>query len=271
MTILRRLQIVLIALLLLTAGVASAFAADSPILDRIASSGVLRVGMSGDQAPMNAKARSGQLIGLEVDLASLLAAAMDVKVELVTKPFPDLLPALKSGEVDVVMSGMTITRERTADVSFVGPYMVSGKSILTKSKVLAAADEASDVNQATITVTTLENSTSQSFVEKHMPDVKLVTSKDYDSAVKLVVDGQADALVADMPVCVLSVMRYPGADLVTLTQPFTIEPIGIALPAEDAQFLNLIENYFRALEGMGVTQQLRKKWLEDGSWIAALP
>jgi len=271
MTFIRRFHLLCIVLLVLIASCASTFSADSPILDRIAASGVLRVGMSGDQAPMNATARSGQLIGLEVDLANLLAAGMDVKVELVTKPFPELLPALKAGEVDIVMSGMTITRERTASVSFVGPYMVSGKSILTKSTILAAADEAGDVNKASLTVTTLENSTSQSFVEKNMPDVKLVTSKDYDSAVKMVVNGEADALVADMPVCVLSVMRYPGADLVTLTQPFTIEPIGIALSAEDAQFLNLIENYFRTLEGMGVTQQLRTKWLENDSWIAALP
>jgi len=248
-----------------------AFAAESPVLDRIASNGVLKVGMSGNQAPMNAKDRSGQLIGLEVDLANILAASMDVKAELVVKPFAELLPALKAGEVDVVMSGMTITADRTASVSFVGPYTLSGKSILTKSKTLAAADEAGDINRANLTITTLEGSTSQQFVEKNLSQVKMVTSKDYDAAVKMVLDGQADALVADMPVCVLSLMRYPGQDLVTLNQPLTIEPIGIALPAGDAQLLNLLENYFRTLEGMGVMQQLRKKWLEDGSWVAALP
>lgn len=74
-----------------------------------------------------------------------------------------------------------------------------------------------------------------------------------------------------MPVCVLSLLRFPGSDLVTLSQSFNIEPIGMAISAADQQFLNLLENYFRALEGLGVTQQLRAKWLEDGSWIAALP
>lgn len=248
-----------------------AFSADSPVLDRIATSGVLKVGMSGNQAPLNAKSRTGQMMGLEVDLANILASAMEVEVELVVKPFADLLPALHAGEVDIVMSGMTITAKRSANVSFVGPYTLSGKSILTKSKALAAADEAGDINKQTLTVTALQGSTSQTFVEKHLPQVKLVTSQDYDTAVKMVLDGQADALVADMPVCVLSVMRYPGEDLVTLNSPLTIEPIGIALPAGDAQLLNLIENYYRTLEGMGVMQQLRKKWLEDGAWLPALP
>ncbi len=270
MNLMRRNRLLPVFVLLLLA-CGAAFSADSPVLDRIASNGVLKVGMSGNEAPMNAKSRSGQLIGLEVDLANILASAMDVKPELVVKPFPELLPALKAGEVDIVMSGLTITAGRSADVSFVGPYTLSGKSILTKSKILAAADEAGDINLPTLTITALQDSTSQSFVEKNLPKVKLVTVKAYDEAVKMVLEGGADALVADMPVCILSVMRYPGQDLVTLTQPLTIEPIGIALPAEDAQFLNLVENYFRTLVGLGVMQQLQKKWLEDNSWVAALP
>ena len=135
--------LVITGLILILAGNLT-LAASSPVLDRIASNGVLKVGMSGDQAPMNAKSRSGQLIGLEVDLANILASAMGVRAELVVKPFPELLPALKAGEVDVVMSGMTITADRSADFSFVGPYTLSGKSILTKSRTLAASDEAGD-------------------------------------------------------------------------------------------------------------------------------
>jgi polar amino acid transport system substrate-binding protein len=271
MNVIYRKPLFVVFVLLLILSSTFALAADSPVLDRIASSGVLRVGMSGNQAPLNAKSRSGQLIGLEVDFAKLLASAMDVKAELIVKPFPELLPALQSGQIDVVMSGMTITAERSAKVSFVGPYALSGKSILTKSKTLAAADEAGDINQASLTVAALEGSTSQRFVEKNLPRVNLVKTTDYDSAVKMVLEGQADALVADMPVCLLSLMRYPEEDLVTLEQPLTIEPIGIALPAGDTQFLNLVENYFRTLEGLGVMQQLRIKWMEDSSWVAALP
>ena len=264
-------RFLLVLTLCLGLAVSLAFSGSSPSIDRIVNNGVLKVGLSGNQAPMNAKTRSGQLVGLEVDLANILASAMEVKVEFVVRPFPQLLPALQNGEVDIVMSGMTITARRTADFAFVGPYMLSGKSILTKSKTLAKADDAGDINKANLTVTALANSTSQDFVENNLQNVTLVTSDDYDEAVKMILEGRADALVADMPVCVLSVMRYPGEDLVTLTAPLTIEPIGIVLPAGDAQFLNLVENYYRTLEGMGTMQQLRRKWLEDDSWVAALP
>lgn len=112
-------------------------APESPVLARIVETGKIRVGMSGDQAPLNVRSKSGQLIGLEVDLANLVADALDVEVEFVTKPFPELLPALNAGDVDIVMSGMAITAKRSLDAVFVGPYMLSGKSILTKSPELA--------------------------------------------------------------------------------------------------------------------------------------
>jgi polar amino acid transport system substrate-binding protein len=264
-------QLLVVYALILGLGGISTFAADSPVLDRIAEKGVLKVGMSGNQAPMNMRNRSGELMGLEVDLARTLAAAMGVKAEFVVKPFPELLPALKAAEVDIVMSGMTITAERAASFSFVGPYQLSGKSILTKSMTLAQAEEVEDLNEANLTMTALESSTSQRFVENYLPNVKLVTARDYDTAVKMVVEGKADAMVADMPACVLALLQLPDQGLMTLNQPLTIEPFGIVLPPEDKQFLRLFDNYFGTLDRMGVIMQLQKKWLDDGSWVAALP
>jgi polar amino acid transport system substrate-binding protein len=227
--------------------------------------------MSGNQPPFNVRSRGGSLIGIEVDLAAVLAAAMGVDLNIVTKPFGQLLPALNSGEVDVVMSGMAITAQRSRDFVFVGPTMFSGKSILTKSKTLAAVTEAEEINRANIRLAALEGSTSQQFVEMAIPEAQLTTVSDYDEAVEMLRSDQVDALVADMPICLLTVLRYPNEGLVTLDQPFTIEPIGIAVPAGDPQFLNLLENYVEALEGAGLMELMRKKWLEDGSWIAALP
>ena len=254
-----------------TATLPLAQAAEAPVLERIVKSGTMRVGLSGDQPPYNATSRGGELIGLEVDLANLLAGAFGVKVEFVKKPFPELMAALKASEVDIVMSGMAITPERSIDAAFVGPYLLSGKSILTKSNALAAIKEAGQINRANLKLAAIENSTSQRFVEMALPEATLVLIKDYASGVNMVISDEVDALVADMPICLLSVMRYPGKGLATLNQPLNVEPIGIALPANDAQLKGLLENYIAAFEGTGILQGLRKKWLEDGSWIAALP
>ena len=72
------------------------------------------------------------------------------------------------------------------------------------------------------------NSTSASFVRSAAPDATLIEINNYDEGVDMIINGKADALVADMTQCVLAVMRHPTAGLTTLKKPLTIEPIGIA-------------------------------------------
>jgi len=244
---------------------------DGSSLSRIVNSGEFRVGTSGSQPPFSIKSKTGELIGYEVDLANGLAGAMGVELKLVQKPFGELLDALEAGEVDAVMSGMTMTPRRNLRVAFVGPYMVSGKSILTKSSTLAAIDETADIDQSSITLVALKGSTSQQFIEKLIPKATLATTSDYDEAVQMLLDGKADAMVADYPICALSILRYPDAGLATLTQPLTIEPIGIALPPGDSLLLNMVTNYLGALEGTGILDALEKRWFEDGSWLLQIP
>ena len=92
-------------------------------LTRITESGELRVGLSGEQPPLNMTARNGEIIGLEVALVRVLAQSMGVEAVLVKRPFGQLLDALDAGDVDIVMSGMTITPERSSRVAMVGPHV----------------------------------------------------------------------------------------------------------------------------------------------------
>jgi len=270
----RRIRIVLFAALVCVSASfvpSDAAAQDSPVLDRIIETSLLRVGMSGSQPPFNMKARDGAPMGLEVDLANALAAAMKVELQIVEKPFADLIPALENGEVDLVLSGMTITADRSRSVSFVGPYVISGKSILTKSANLAAVQEAGELNESDIRLVTLRNSTSETFVRTNLPDAQLTTVDSYDEAIEMLRADQTGAMIADMPICLLTVMRFPNEGFATLNQPLTLEPIGIAVSANDAQLQNLVRNYVTALEGTGILDALRQAWLENGAWIAALP
>jgi polar amino acid transport system substrate-binding protein len=197
---------------------------------------------------------------------------MQVELTIVTKPFGDLMAALDAGEVDMVISGMAITPERAQHAAFVGPYMLSGKSILAKvNSAIGTAETPDDINKSTIKLAALANSTSQTFIERNVPDAQFIAVADYDAGVQMVLNDEVDALIADMPITLLSILRYPDAGLGTLSEPMTIEPIGIAVPASDQRFTRLVQNYVDALEATGILEALRAKWLEDGSWIAALP
>jgi ABC-type amino acid transport substrate-binding protein len=240
-------------------------------LSRVVDFRVLKVGMSGSQPPMNTVNRDGGMMGMDVDLARALASAMRVQLEIKRMPFGELMTALEKDEVDMVISGMAITPERTEMASFVGPYMVSGKSILTKNSVLAKASATEEMNRGNLKLAALQNSTSASFVSTVAPEASLVEITDYSEGIAMLREDKVDAMVADMPICQLSVMRYPDAGFVTLERPLTIEPIGIAISKDDPQFLNLVQNYLDGFGKLGIMSKLQQKWMEDSSWIAALP
>ncbi len=241
------------------------------VLQRITDFKVLKVGMSADQPPMTAKNRNGGIMGYDVDLAKALAAAMRVQLDIKVLPFGDLIPALEKNEVDLVISNMSITPERSEEAYFAGPYMMSGKSILTTDKVLAAATDSNPLNSSDVKLAALKNSTSATFVTENLPEAQLVLVDNSDDGVQMVLDGKVNGMLADMAVCKLAVLRHLGTGLVTLQEPLTLEPIGIAVSRDDAQLQNLVDNYLESYEKMGLLGRLREKWFENAEWITALP
>jgi polar amino acid transport system substrate-binding protein len=221
--------------------------------------------------PLNMTTKEGEVIGFEIDLATSLANAMGVKLRIKTMQFSQLLSALERGEVDVVMSGMTITPKRNLKVAFVGPYYISGKAFLTKIENIAKADDATEINSPKIRLTALKDSTSQYFVEAVLPRVQFVPAKDYDEAVKMVLQDKVNAMVADYPICVVSIFRYPNEGLLSVFTPLTYEPIGIAMPSYDPHLVNWVENFLNIMDETGEMDELTQRWFEDGSWLKKLP
>lgn len=264
----------ILALLLFTACTqmqqGSTGSSSSPVLDRIQKRGVLTVGTMGNMPPLNMTTRDEEIIGLEPDIARMMAKAMGVEVKFVTKPFPELLPALQTGEVDMVLSGMTITPKRNLKVAFVGPYFISGKAFLTKIKTIAQAKEAVEVNSPDTKMVALKGSTSQAFAEAFIDKATLFTTGTYDEAVDMVLQDKVHAMIADYPICVVSVFRYPDAGLLSVVTPLTYEPLGIAVPANDPLLINWTENALANLEGSGILDELKLKWFARGSWLKKL-
>jgi polar amino acid transport system substrate-binding protein len=95
-------------------------------------------------------------------------------------------------------------------------------------------------------------------------------AKNYDEAVDMVINDKVDAMVADYPICILSVLRHPGDGLVSLITPLTYEPIGIAAPAQDPLLLNWLDNFLTTFKNSGALKAVKERWLEDGSWVRRL-
>jgi len=250
--------------------VAADAARTAPVLDRILSKKELVVGTAASMPPLNMTFKDGQVVGMEIDLARFIANSLEVKLTLKAMPFNELLPALEAGRVDMVISAMTITAARNAKVAFAGPYFASGKSLLLKRQNAESMNVGAKIDDPGKILVALKGSTSQLFAEKVFPKAKLMLADDYDQAVALVRENKAHALVADQPICQVSVFRYPDADLAALKNTLSYEPFGIAIPANDFLFLNLLQNFITGLENSGEMRNLIDRWFKDGAWVSQL-
>jgi polar amino acid transport system substrate-binding protein len=242
-------------------------ASSSPVMDRVISRGELRVGVSGDMPPMNLLTRENKVIGMDVDLATIIADAMRVKLTVQRIDFSGLLPALEAGSIDMIISNMTMTPERNLKVAFVGPYFTSGKAFLTKRSSIAQAKGLPDINSPQFTFAALKESTSEAVIRKGAPQAKLLTAGTQTEAIQMVIDGKVDAMIADFPICVVAAYRNPAAGLVSVVAPITYEPIGIALPKGDPHLLNWLGNLLHSLEKAGYMKDLKEKWFAQPTWL----
>jgi polar amino acid transport system substrate-binding protein len=268
----RRFSSILCSLALLcTSCTTLGLTSQSPVVERIRSSGKLHIGIAGDYPPLSIRSRSGAIIGLDADLARMLAMILEVELVLVQKPFAELLPAVQSREIDAAISGITMIPSRNMDVAFAGPYFVSKKAVLGRAKTLVGIAAVADLDPRGVTLVALEGSTSQHLVEKAAPNATHRWTKTQDEAIQMVLDGTADAMIADSPVCGVAMLRHPGQGLLMIESTDSYEPIGVAVSADDPLFLNLMENYLRTLEGLGLLDQLRARWFQDASWLKLMP
>ncbi|KPJ78607.1 MAG: hypothetical protein AMJ54_02735 [Deltaproteobacteria bacterium SG8_13] len=252
-------------------GAVNSSSSPAPVLDRIQKRGELVVGTAASMPPLNMTTKDGRIIGLDIDLANYIADSLDVRLRKEKMLFKDLLPALESGKVDMVISGVTITAERNAKVAFVGPYYISGKGVLTSVATLSSITSPDDLDKKEFKITALEGSTSERFVKIQMPTAVYTPAEDYDAGVQMVIEGKVDAMIADHPICVISVARYPQHDLFTIVSPFTYEPLGIALPAGDPLLVNLVDNLLDSIAGSGALEDATRYWFEKGEWFDQLP
>jgi polar amino acid transport system substrate-binding protein len=241
-----------------------------PAMDRILKTGELVIGTSGKQPPMTAVSKKGEIIGLDADIARAMADAMAVKLKFQIMPFADLLPALEAGKVDMILSGITITPMRNRKVIFVGPYLVSGKGILTLSDRYAALKEATGLNAPEVKVAALKNSTSQKYTETLMHKAQLVSIDSYDQGIDLLLKKRVDVIVADYPFCALTAYRYRDKGLLAGKAPLSFEPLGIAMP-EDTLLVNWVQNFLIVLQGRDQLSEMQKKWMTGGKWVDELP
>lgn len=236
---------------LFTAFLATVFltgAASAQTLDRIKSTGVLKLGYRIDAQPLSYQDADGNPAGYSPLVCATLAQGIldtlqigNLDVEFVEVDAADRFEKVVSGEIDLLCGAASITLGRRGDVDFSIPTFVDGTSILLP---VDAPEGLSDligkklgVRRDTTTETTLNTSLAASEVE-----AEVVRFADHTAAMAAIENGEIDAYFADQTILAGLWLASPEQGKLKLANELlTLEKHGLVMARGDTEFRLMVD------------------------------
>ncbi|WP_223586193.1 glutamate ABC transporter substrate-binding protein [Microbacterium sp. OVT16B] len=226
----------------------------SPTFDRISSSGTVKVGVKEDQPGLGyLDPVTGERTGFDVDIARWMAASLGVdpeKIEFQAIASANREQAIVNGDIDYYVGTYSITDKRKEQISFAGPYFVTGQGLLVASD--SKIKSVDDLSSST-TVCSATGSTPIQNIKTNYPEVP---TKEYDTYSKCVEDlknGQVDAVTTDEAILIGYAAQAPD-QIKVVGKPFSEERYGIGVAKGDTA---LVEYFNTQLtDGGDVWQQI---------------
>ena len=235
--------------------------ANSPSIP--ASPDVLRIGVSANSPPMIYK-EGGQHTGLEADLGRALAAEMGRTPHFVDRSWDRLLPSLQAGEIDIVMSNMTITDERRILASFTNPYLQVGQMLLVRGSeqhfyqdpmIIALVDKKIGVKAGTV---------SDAFVQRYCLKATRVPLSSPDKAISALESGRIDAFLHDAPVIWRLSAAGASRGIAMVPTPIGTEGLGWAVRRGDSAMLKKANATIAKWRKNGQLWKMVNRWVPTG-------
>lgn len=221
--------------------------------EKIKERGELRVGLSADYAPMefehtvNGKT---EYAGVDIDLAKKIAKDNNLKLKIVNMSFHSLLGALKTGKIDIIISGMTSTPERKKQVDFSDSYMMTKNIMLVKKDKVNEYKDIKDFNnkkvgaqkgteQEKIAQTEIENASITSL--SRLPDVILALKS-----------GKVEGAVVEKPVAEAYLKQNPKLGISNVKFNEEEKDTVIAVPKDSPKLLSQINKTIKEVKDKGL-------------------
>jgi ABC-type amino acid transport substrate-binding protein len=217
------------------------------------------VGTEAAYPPFEMIAENGEITGFDAELMIAVGKAAGYDVEMRNMAWTGLIPALEAGEIDAVISAMTITDERAQVVAFSDPYFTAGQVIAVKE----GSDITSPADLIGRKVGVQANTTGDYACQKiGMRDADIKRFPSTPDAFNELLVGACDAVVADLPVVAEFIKTNPDAGVVQVGSAFTVEYYGIAMRQMDTELHEAINLGLAKVKASGEYDAIYDKYFK---------
>jgi polar amino acid transport system substrate-binding protein len=219
----------------------------------IESQGKLKVAVKNNLRPLGFTNETGDLVGLEIDIARKLAAELlGDPAAIAFSPVKNQkrLQAILKEEVDLAIARVTVTTPRSRIVDFSSYYYLDGTGIVTKNRQIK------NINSVALkTIAVLNNSATIAVIQNRLPEAALVGVDSYAAALELMEANRADAFAGDRSILTGLTQEYPNYQL--LPERLSGEALAIVMP-KGLQYQELRTKVNRA-----IANWKKSGWLQE--------
>ncbi len=203
---------------------------------------------------------SNQLAGADYDLMEAIAKDQGFKCEWKNMSFDGLIPAIKSGNIDIIASGMADTKDREEEVLFSDTYYDSGLVVAVKesnSKIKGKSDlTKNDV------VGAQTGTTGADMVQAMAKKGQIKQAKVYNGLNEAVTDltnGTIDALINDKPVTEEYISKKPNT-IKIVGKTLDAEHFAFAVKKDNTELQKKINDGLANIKKDGTFDKILKDW-----------
>jgi polar amino acid transport system substrate-binding protein len=212
---------------------------------------------------------TGEIEGFDIDMVKAVAQAIlgdENLYQLKVITAAQRIPALETGEVDIVARNMTITCDRWEQIAFSSEYYRSGQKILVRkgSKANSIKDFGGQKVCAPKGTSSMDN------LIKEAPKAIPVAADTHTGCLVLFQEGEVAAITGDDTVLAGLAAQDPYA-VVPKQQAFTSEPYGLGFNKKDVDFVRLVNARLAQMRADGEWTRIYNRWLKEALGPAPQP
>lgn len=217
---------------------------------------VLKMATSADFPPFESRNPAGEFIGLDIDIATLIAEDLGYELEIEDMSFDGLVGALQASRVDMVMAGMSMDEKRRKNVDFSIEYNHSDQMFLSKSdKAIESLEELAGKTVG-VQLGTIQEEGADKLSKEYDFEVKKID--DVGTLIQEILSNRVDVIYMDTEV---AVGYIDTQGLIGFEDPSQSSPgMGIAFP-KGSELVEDVDKVLEELEESGKLQELKDKWL----------
>jgi polar amino acid transport system substrate-binding protein len=221
---------------------------------------VLRVGMELAYPPFEMRDPDGTPSGVSVEIAKALGESLGREVIIENLAFDGLIPSLKTGKIDLIISSMTATPKRAESIDFSDSYLKTGLCLLVGKD--ASVQSFEDLIEGEGIVAVKNGTTGHQHAVNHLPIGRVLVLDSESSCVLEVVQGKAVAFIYDQMSVYKNWKRNEDTTRAILT-PFKEESWAVGVRKGRENLLIAINVFLRQFSRSGGFAKLGDQFLQE--------